>query len=986
MVWQSLPSLIHATTLVASSLPSKQRTRQEEEALIFGHVTTRASMDLEDNNDDPEEEDDDDDEEEPDTTTRTNTLRVSAPAAIPTGTLRTGSARFFTKQDLATAPKLERLVQQTQTVWTRQQGQQLETGSMAHPQHLRSCMTRVAHRLAQPQVWLHWGHQLLRQASSSKEEKDDTTTTTTSQDAREAYILCLTVLLQGQRTGLHNRSSASSHFLTQLAFAATTTTNQPPQQHDHDILTWLWHTILYFQQQAHHQRQEKSRPLRLEATRLVSHPTESPTASRRRPPSLLLLYCTWSVFCDILAQQLIAVRDDQFLERYTTTLLSSSSSWRRTTTTANSPRIVARDVIEQLKQHLYDLYWSQPVVTSETQALLVPSTTTRALLVTTTTTNNHTMASTRIQQQPQPLLLSAARVRLFLAGTKLWNSLYARWCRLVRLKGCRFCEESTWWFPNHNSMLGGLAASASAVSADSAMGQAAQDDDEDDDMDDDDDDDDNDMDVDDGNQPSRNNRSSSSRTHSNHPNETEDAETEALANVFKDPKMARVLVSIPQCLSFERRVRLFHSLLQEDKARTQDESYDMHATVMALMRGEDTGVPDETAHRVNVEIRRDALYQDSMRQLNQLGPHLKKKVKVSFISQHGTQEAGIDGGGVFKEFLDDLIKEAFTPPPSAGSESASASSSSSHQLQLFAVTPSLETLMVNPLYSSDPQYLPHYEFLGRAVGKAVYESLLVEPQFCLPFLNTLLGKSNTLEDLKNFDPTYYHSLVQLIRMSRQDLETTGLTFEVNLPGQRVPVELVPHGAQKPVTKDNVIQYAHLVSHRLLNVQSARPIRAFLQGFRDLIPAPWVRLFSSAHELQKLISGNDDDDDETSAGFNVQALKANMAYSGGYHPSQPVMHMVRFSFAPDMDASPFCRFSFFCWTCVVVQFWEIVEEMTSEQHRKFLKFMTSCSRQPLLGFGKCIMTDCVCLFVWMTHPLVLHSYTQDRWILALVSNK
>lgn len=128
-----------------------------------------------------------------------------------------------------------------------------------------------------------------------------------------------------------------------------------------------------------------------------------------------------------------------------------------------------------------------------------------------------------------------------------------------------------------------------------------------------------------------------------------------------------------------------------------------------------------------------------------------------------------------------------------------------------------------------------------------------------------------------------------MNMSRTDLAQAGLTFEVNLPGQTEPVELVPHGAQKPVTKDNVIPYAHLVSHRLLNVQAARPIRAFLQGFRDLIPAPWIRLFSSAHELQKLVSGNDEN------GFNVAAFQANMSYAAGYHPAQPIVQMVRIVF-------------------------------------------------------------------------------------------
>ena len=56
----------------------------------------------------------------------------------------------------------------------------------------------------------------------------------------------------------------------------------------------------------------------------------------------------------------------------------------------------------------------------------------------------------------------------------------------------------------------------------------------------------------------------------------------------------------------------------------------------------------------------------------------------------------------------------------------------------------------------------------------------------------------------------------------------------------------------------------------------------------------------------------------------------MVYGGGYHPSQSVIR----------------------W------FWEVIEDMTSDQQRKLLKFMTSCSRQPLLGFKSLAPLPCI----------------------------
>jgi hypothetical protein len=99
----------------------------------------------------------------------------------------------------------------------------------------------------------------------------------------------------------------------------------------------------------------------------------------------------------------------------------------------------------------------------------------------------------------------------------------------------------------------------------------------------------------------------------------------------------------------------------------------------------------------------------------------------------------------FKEFLDDLITEAFDPQAEGDTPT------------LFSVTEQ-ETLAVNVELVPTQDILAHYEFLGRVLGKSMYESILVEPQFCLPFLNQLLGKQNSLEDLKNFDLEFLQTI------------------------------------------------------------------------------------------------------------------------------------------------------------------------------------------------------------------------------------
>ena len=519
--------------------------------------------------------------------------------------------------------------------------------------------------------------------------------------------------------------------------------------------------------------------------------------------------------------------------------------------TRDSAIISAEQVIVLLRDQLYDLYWITPVRTSEFSPLGDATTTTSDDL---------------------------ARASLLVTGTKLWTTLYERWSRLVRTSP--FGDESLWWFAGLNFW-----------DANAVVGQPRPDDD---------DDDDDGMDVE------------SEDGHEDMHQTAEDETTNVLASSFSDPKIARILTSIPQAVPFDRRVKLFHSLLGHDKVATQNEDSVTRTGLLSMMRGE---AFDMTSGRVKVQIRRDALYDDSMQALNQLGRRLKRRVQVSFLNQHGAEEAGIDGGGVFKEFIDDLIKDAFLE-------------SSTATYRLFTVTP-LETLAVDTSLRRDPAVLQHYEFLGRVLGKAVYESILVDPQFCLPFLNQLLGKQNSLEDLKNYDPEYHANLTKLLSLSAAEIESLGMTFELTLrdgrDGNTRNVELMREGRHTAVSKHNVIQYVHLVAYHRLNVETSAQTRAFLRGFRDLIPAAWVRLFS-AYELQKLISG-----DDSVKGIDVASLKKAMQYASGYHPSQTIVR----------------------W------FWEIVEnEMTADQQRKFLKFMTSCSRQPLLGFGSLDPPPCL----------------------------
>ncbi|KAG7379626.1 hypothetical protein PHYBOEH_011820 [Phytophthora boehmeriae] len=361
-------------------------------------------------------------------------------------------------------------------------------------------------------------------------------------------------------------------------------------------------------------------------------------------------------------------------------------------------------------------------------------------------------------------------------------------------------------------------------------------------------------------------------------------------------RAALILITIPQVLSFNERVQLFQKLLEDEKAQLGG------------------GIRDEFLRALQVRIKRDEIVDNSFeffqKLCNETSPAaLKSRIKVTFINEQGLEEAGIDGGGVFKEYVDTLTKNAFSP-----------------EYGFFLATDE-QLLYPNPaaqyLVDTRKDALDRYRFLGRVLGKAVYENILVEPQFAAFFLNKLLGKFNYIDDLHSLDPELYKSLMRLKHYDG-NVEDLALTFSVTEKefGEVVTRNLVPDGANIPVTNENRIRYIHLMANYKLNVLSSMESTAFLKGFRDLIPGTWIQMFAPA-ELQMLIGGS-------ATNIDVQDWQQNTVYGGGYHPSQ--------------------RF--------VEWFWEIVNEFTPEDRAALLKFITSCSRQPLLGFSRLVPQICI----------------------------
>ncbi|KAL7092159.1 hypothetical protein ACP275_12G148300 [Erythranthe tilingii] len=343
-----------------------------------------------------------------------------------------------------------------------------------------------------------------------------------------------------------------------------------------------------------------------------------------------------------------------------------------------------------------------------------------------------------------------------------------------------------------------------------------------------------------------------------------------------------VITTMPHVFPFEERVRMFREFISMDK-------------VSRRLAGEGTGPGSRS---IEIVIRRDRIFEDGMQQLNSLGSKLKSAIHVSFVSESGLPEAGLDYGGLSKEFLTDISKAAFSP-----------------EYGLFSQTPTSDRLLIP---NATARFLDNgilmVEFLGRIVGKALYEGILLDFYFSHVFVQKLLGRYSYVDELFTLDPELHRNLMY-VKHYDGDVKDLCLDFTVTEEslGKRHIIELKPGGKDICVTNENRLQYVYAMADYKLNRQILPFSNAFYRGLTDLISPSWLKLFNSS-EFNQLLSGGDHD-------IDVDDLRKNTQYTGGYSDGSRTVKL----------------------------FWEVFAGLEPSERCMLLKFVTSCSRAPLLGF-------------------------------------
>lgn len=89
---------------------------------------------------------------------------------------------------------------------------------------------------------------------------------------------------------------------------------------------------------------------------------------------------------------------------------------------------------------------------------------------------------------------------------------------------------------------------------------------------------------------------------------------------------------------------------------------------------------------------------------------------------------------------------------------------------------------MNSLHFDAGHQLNWYRFIGRVLGKALYEGILVDVAFAGFFLAKWLGKQSYLDDLVTLDPELYKGLVYLKNVAGP-IDHLALNFAITHDGE-----------------------------------------------------------------------------------------------------------------------------------------------------------------------------------------------------------
>lgn len=199
-----------------------------------------------------------------------------------------------------------------------------------------------------------------------------------------------------------------------------------------------------------------------------------------------------------------------------------------------------------------------------------------------------------------------------------------------------------------------------------------------------------------------------------------------------------------------------------------------------------------------LEVRREHILEDTLRQIQGNNVNFKKPLRIMFQG-----EPGIDEGGVKKEFFQILIKQLFDP-----------------NFGMFSYNEKERLYWFNG-HTHEPPV--NFELIGILMGLAIYNNIILDVPLPMACYKKLLFQEPNFDDLKEWQPEIAQSLDFILSYDNPDSpleQTLGINFTIEVEnwGEKVDHELKPDGSNTMVTEENREEYVDLYVNYIFSKQ------------------------------------------------------------------------------------------------------------------------------------------------------------------------
>ncbi len=292
-----------------------------------------------------------------------------------------------------------------------------------------------------------------------------------------------------------------------------------------------------------------------------------------------------------------------------------------------------------------------------------------------------------------------------------------------------------------------------------------------------------------------------------------------------------------------------------------------------------------------ISVNRENILEESISQFKNINPF--KELKIDFKGEESQ-----DAGGLIREWLTVLFNILLD-----------------ENTNLFEKSDTDEiSYIIKKSNIKNSQNDIKYEFTGKILGKALLENLTVNCCFNKIIYQLFLNEKITLNDLVFIDKPLYNSLKNLKEMKNngEELSVLELYFSIQYYDNKklITDELIENGNNTLVTSNNLDKYIEKRIEYLIKTQK-NSVELIKKGFNSIIPLTELKIFNS-DQLSLLINGT--------PFIDVDDWRLNTIYKN-YNE----------------------------YDNVIINFWEILSNLSQNDLSNFLLFCTGSSRVPIGGF-------------------------------------